>query len=106
MHTTHFSLWYVPQYRNKPHHQISIYIAADIIRKAVRRHQIKRKLMPILLAHTATRHPYYKIFLALNKKHYPSMVMNGLDVTQRTAKIDELAVQLNQEIKRLLSLCV
>ncbi|MBP7885206.1 ribonuclease P protein component [Patescibacteria group bacterium] len=44
----HFRLQSIPQYPNKKYHQCSIYIAADIVHRAARRHQLKRQLLEIV----------------------------------------------------------
>lgn len=43
--TEHFGFLSIPQYRNKSYHQASIYIAADTVKKATRRHALKRQLL-------------------------------------------------------------
>ena len=43
--TQHFGILRIPQYPNKKYHQASIYIAADTIKKASRRHALKRPLL-------------------------------------------------------------
>ncbi len=71
--TQHFWFLYIPQYRNKSYHQASIYIAADTVKKATRRHALKRQLLEHLqsqlLPKQWTRQKYYKLFVFLNKKN-------------------------------------
>ncbi len=43
--TQHFGILRIPQYPNKQYHQSSIYIAADTVKKASRRHSLKRQLL-------------------------------------------------------------
>jgi RNase P protein component len=46
--TQHFGVLWIPQYANKRFHQVSLYIAADTVKKASRRHALKRKLLEYL----------------------------------------------------------
>jgi len=46
--TQHFGVLRIPQYPNKQYHQASIYIAADTVKKASRRHALKRPLLEYL----------------------------------------------------------
>ncbi len=43
--TQHFGILRIPQYPNKKFHQASLYIAADTVKKASRRHALKRQLL-------------------------------------------------------------
>lgn len=70
--TQHFGILRIPQYPNKSYHQASIYIAADTVKKASRRHSLKRPLLEHLQSQILptqwTRQKYYKFFIFLNKK--------------------------------------
>lgn len=70
--TQHFGILRIPQYPNKKYHQISLYIAADTVKKASRRHALKRKLLEHLqsqiLPCQENSQKYYKLFVFLNKK--------------------------------------
>lgn len=70
--TQHFGVLRIPQYTNRAYHQLSVYIAADTIKKASRRHQIKRQLLEHLQSQILTKQQsgkkFYKLFIFLNKK--------------------------------------
>lgn len=70
--TEHFGVLWIPQYPNRKYHQVSIYMAADTVKKAARRHALKRQLLEYiqqqLLPKQWTRQNYYKLFVFLNKK--------------------------------------
>lgn len=70
--TQHFGVLRIPQYPNRAYHQLSVYIAADTIKKASRRHQIKRQLLEHLQSQILTKQQsgkkFYKLFIFLNKK--------------------------------------
>ncbi len=70
--TQHFGVLRIPQYSNRSYHQLSVYIAADTIKKASRRHQIKRQLLEHLQSQILTKQQsgkkFYKLFIFLNKK--------------------------------------
>ncbi len=70
--TQHFGILRIPQYPNKRFHQASLYIAADTVKKASRRHALKRPLLEHLqsqiLSKQWTSQNYYKFFIFLNKK--------------------------------------
>ena len=53
--TQHFGFLWIKQYPNRKYHQCSIYIAADTVKKAAWRHQLKRKLLPELETILSTR---------------------------------------------------
>ncbi len=84
----HFRLQYIRQYPNKKYHQCSIYIAADIVHRAARRHQLKRQLLEIVKSRLMQSSPlskgdrgglvqnptskiqnFSKLFLSLNPKN-------------------------------------
>jgi RNase P protein component len=70
--TQHFGILRIPQYPNKKYHQTSIYIAADTVRKASRRHALKRQMLEYIqlqiLPQQWVSQKYYKFFIFLNKK--------------------------------------
>lgn len=70
--TQHFGILRIPQYPNKQYHQTSLYIAADTVKKASRRHALKRPLLEHfqsqILPKQWTSQKYYKFFVFLNKK--------------------------------------
>lgn len=70
--THHFGILRIPQYPNRSYHQASIYIAADTIKKASRRHALKRQLLEHLQSQIIPKQwksqKYYKFFIFLNKK--------------------------------------
>jgi hypothetical protein len=70
--TQHFGILRIPQYPNRLYHQASIYIAADTIKKASRRHALKRQLLEHLQSQISWKQSksqkYYKFFIFLNKK--------------------------------------
>lgn len=74
--TEHFGVLRIPQYPNRAYHQLSVYIAADTIKKASRRHQIKRQLLEYLqsqiLSEQQLGKKYFKMFIFLNKKNVTS----------------------------------
>ncbi len=74
--TEHFGVLRIPQYPNRSYHQLSVYIAADTIKKASRRHQIKRQLLEHLqsqiLSEQQLGKKYFKMFIFLNKKNVTS----------------------------------
>lgn len=69
--TKYFGCLWIRQYPNRRYHQCSLYLAADTIRKSVRRHQLKRQLLAQLPA--SLTQPigsgFFKFFIFLNKKN-------------------------------------
>lgn len=74
--TEHFGVLRIPQYPNRSYHQLSVYIAADTIKKASRRHQLKRQLLEHLQSQILRKEQsgkkFYKLFIFLNKKNVTS----------------------------------
>lgn len=72
----YFWFAWIKQYPNRTYNQCSVYIAADRVRKAVRRHQLKRKIMAKLIDFPFQDWPHYKVFVFLNKKNVDPNVIN------------------------------
>ena len=79
--TQHFGFLWIKQYPNRKYHQCSVYIAADTVKKAAWRHQLKRKLLAELEITLPTHHPseqpFYKLFIFLNKKNVLPTLITG-----------------------------
>lgn len=80
--TQHFGFLWIKQYPNRKYHQCSLYIAADTVRKAVWRHQLKRKLLTeiettIQTTSQQSDQPFYKLFIFLNKKNVIPTCITG-----------------------------
>lgn len=98
--TEHFGFLRIPQYPNRNYHQVSIYIAADTIKKASRRHQIKRKLLEHVQSQILPQQnvwkKFYKIFIFLNKKTvFSSLVWKSKE--SRDQYFDSLYSNIKQE---------
>ena len=98
--TQHFWFLWIRQYPNRQYHQCSLYIAADTIKKSVRRHQLKRKLLsylePSLRTPKQSERQFYKLFIFLNKKYVTPDLMNG-ESDHRKQSRDKLAQSFQQE---------
>lgn len=97
--TQHFGILRIPQYANKLYHQASIYIAADTIKKASRRHALKRQLLEHLqsqiLSEQWKSQKYYKFFVFLNKKTVTSQSFASSKQSR-----DEYFTMLSQNFKK------
>jgi RNase P protein component len=97
--TQHFGILRIPQYPNKRYHQASLYIAADTVKKASRRHALKRQLLEHLQSQIVwkqgTSQKYYKFFVFLNKKTVTSWQLGSGKETR-----DEYFMLLSQNFKK------
>jgi RNase P protein component len=97
--TQHFGVLRIPQYPNRSYHQTSIYIAADTIKKASRRHALKRQLLEHLQSQIISqqwmRQKYYKFFIFLNKKTVTSWQLGSTKQSR-----DEYFTLLSQSFKQ------
>lgn len=96
--TQHFWFLWIPQYSNRKFHQCSLYIAADTVKKATRRHQLKRQLLSELewSIHQSESTTFYKIFVFLNKKNIlPTMI--SWDTMQRQKNIAYILYNFKKE---------
>lgn len=100
----HFRVQRVPQYPNRRYHQISIYIAADKIQKASRRHYVKRRMIEQVKSRKSKVESwrYYKIFLSLNPKTI-QVDPRQLETKARKAYFDDLVEKFQKELPRLMS---
>lgn len=104
--TQHFGVLWIPQYANKPYHQISLYIAADTVKKASRRHAIKRPLLEHLQSKILPQQQsrlsrqsgkkFYKLFVFLNKKTVTASMLGDTKKTRDKCFAD-LAICLKKE---------
>lgn len=98
--TKHFGFLRIPQYPNRRYHQLSLYIAAALVKKASRRHALKRQLLEHLQSQILpiqwTSQKYYKIFVFLNKQTITAWQF-GSTVEERQRAISDLRAALMQE---------
>lgn len=92
--TQHFGFLWIKQYPNRHYHQLSMYIPADTVKKAVWRHQLKRKLLatlplPKIPLSTKSGSQFFKIFIFLNKKNISPLVFSQ-SPQERTEAINSL----------------
>ena len=98
-----FRIQRVKQYPNRRYHQISIYIAADKIHRASRRHYIKRRMIEVVKDWNLkiNNWQYYKLFISLNPKNVQTD-LRPMDHTQRKIWLDEMVEKFKKELPRLL----
>lgn len=98
--TQHFGFLWIRQYPNRKFHQCSLYIAADTVKKSVRRHQLKRKLLvqleQWLKSSEKSVSQFYKLFIFLNKKNVSPTLLSWQHEHRRQA-IDMMTQSFTQE---------
>ena len=98
--TQHFGFLWIRQYPNRKFHQCSLYIAADTVKKSVRRHQLKRKLLVQLeqwfTPSQGSGQQFYKIFVFLNKKNIPPTLVTG-EKEKRDSAIEQIVKDFQKE---------
>ena len=92
--TKHFGVLRIKQYANRGFHQWSIYIAADTVKKAARRHELKRQLLeqfdPTIRKQSSSGTWFFKVFVFLNKKNIHPDLFSG-SASERHKSIAKIA---------------
>lgn len=101
--SNNFRIQRVPQYPNRPYHQLSFYIAADKVHKASWRHYIKRRLVQKIANYQLSiiSGGYYKIFLSFNPKNV-DIDLRGKSAEERTLWMDTMVKKFEKELPLLL----
>ncbi len=98
--TKNFGVLWIKQYANRNFHQWSVYIAADTVKKAARRHQLKRQLLeefdPHIRKQSSSEKWFLKLFVFLNKKNIKSDIFSG-SPSEREKVIQKIATEFKQE---------
>lgn len=103
MHDRFFTRYIIPQYPNRPYHQISFHISKKLAKSAVVRRSLKRPLLNHLrltdFPHTPVRSSFFKIFVISNKKYITDTIAD-LD-QDKDALIDTMLTTVQQGLQKL-----